>query len=176
MKSDQSNLPEWLKDHVPKDLLDSSLFRFEVMLQEEETVDGKTKKKKIVVDMLPGSILSYENLEQQMMDLPGQYAFFSAIYSEVRCNAETMERAIKARRGVITEQLVKQGKEGNLKFTVDQVKNVLESDEGLVKLDNKFKKLQMQCGKLYHVIEMLKMRAELARSLAGFKRQELSHS
>jgi hypothetical protein len=35
-----------------------------------------------------------------------------------------------------------------------------------------YQRSQMQAGKLYHMLEALKMKAELARSLAGFKRNE----
>lgn len=171
------HLPEWVVENVPKELVESTLFRFDIMLQVNETDDsGVTKKKTITVDILPDLKLDYEELEEQMMRLPAQYAFWAAIYSEVRNSVELMERAIKVRRGVAISQLLRSGKEDNIKFTTDQVKQVLESDEQLVKLDEKLQKLQMQNGKLYHMMEALKMKAELSRSLAGFKRQEQSHN
>lgn len=164
-------------ENLPKELIESTLFRFDIMLQVNETDEnGVTKKKTITVDILPDLKLDYEELEEQMMRLPAQYAFWAAIYSEVRNSVELMERAVKVRRGVAIGQLLRSGREDNIKLTTDQVKQVLESDEQLVKLDEKLQKLQMQNGKLYHMMEALKMKAELSRSLAGFKRQEQSQN
>lgn len=172
-----TKLPDWIREWVPTELAESSLFRFEVMLQVEERDEhGKLGRKKIIVDLLPDLDLDYEILEEQMQRLPAQYAFFAAIYSEVRMNVELLERALKARKGTIVEQMVKEGKEEKVKFTADQIKTVLEADKGLAQLDGNLQKFQMQAGKLYHMLEALKMKAELARSLAGFKRQEQNQS
>lgn len=167
-----TKLPEWIREWVPAELAESTLFRFEVMLQVEENTDTGIKRKTITVDLLPDLDLDYEILEEQMQNLPAQYAFFAAVYSEVRMNVELLERAVKARKGKIVQTMVKEGREEKLKFTADQIKTVLEADDGLVRLDEKLQKFQMQAGKLYHMLEALKMKAELARSLAGFKRQE----
>jgi hypothetical protein len=172
-----THLPDWVMENLPKELVESTLFRFDIMLQVNETDEnGANRKKTITVDILPDLKLDYEELEEQMMRLPAQYAFWAAIYSEVRNSVELMERAIKVRRGQAIGELLRSGREDNIKLTTDQVKQVLESDEQLVRLDEKLQRLQMQNGKLYHMMEALKMKAELSRSLAGFKRQEQSHN
>ena len=166
-------LPEWIKQYVPEELAQSSLFRFDTLLQVEETgPDGKQRKKRITVDLLPDLDLDYEILETQLQNLPAQYAFFAAVYSEVRMNSELVERALKAKKGNIVKMMVSEAGREKIRFTADQIKIVLESDEGLMRLDEQYQKLQMQAGKLYHMLEALKMKSELARSLAGFKRKE----
>ena len=56
--------------------------------------------------------------------------------------------------------------------SVEQVKSIAEKDKELQKLDVKLALIQKHVGKMWHMVEALKLKAEVLRSLAGFKRQE----
>lgn len=197
--------PDWISEYIPKELAESSLFRFEVQLQaiigmvcrdcgheydhvvKKCTVDlgdghicSCTKfrpiPKTVTVDLLPDLDLDYEILEDQMQNLPSQYAFWSAVYSETRLRVATEERKLKATRGVLTETVQRRAADEKIRLTADQVKVVVEAEESLAEADRRLQRAQMQCGKLFHMMEALKMKSELARSLAGFKRQEHERS
>lgn len=203
----QSKLPAWIGEFVPKELVDSTLFRFNIELQtvrlfkcrdcgakyntnvkkctavddnENDTICGSTsfsrEFKKIRVELLPDLDLEYDNLEETMQDIPAQYAFYSMIYSEARMKVAIEERKLKAIRGSLIEGVQRRASKENVRLTGEQVKSVVESEDGIISADKHLQLAQMQCGKLYHMIEALKMKAELARSLAGFKRQEQERS
>lgn len=162
-------LPQWIVGNVPKELVDdSTVFRFKVPLP--------STGKKVEVDILPDLDLDYEILEEQMQDIPAQYAFYAAFYSELRLMVAKAERNLKARRGEATQFVASQAKERGTKLAADSIKQIVESDEKLCQADDRLQKAQMLCGKIYHMLEALKMKAELARSLAGFKRQEQEKS
>lgn len=167
-------LPKWIANNIPSELVESTVFRFEVKLN---SVNPETNKNTIIeVDILSDLDLDYDLLEEQVQDLPAQYAFWSAVYSEARNMVAVAERAVKVRRAQAIRAVQNDAQENKVRFTADQVKNLIEADGALVKADKKLQEFQMKAGKLYHMVEALKMKAELARSLAGFKRQEQDKS
>ena len=162
-------LPQWIQENVPSELLnDTSLFRFKVPLI--------SANKKIEVDILFDLDLDYEILEEQMQDIPAQYAFYAVFYSELRLLVARAERNLKARKGQAVQFITDQAKERGTKLIGDSIKQIVEADEKLGIADDRLAKVQMLAGKMYHMLEALKMKAELARSLAGFKRQEQEKS
>jgi hypothetical protein len=82
------------------------------------------------------------------------------------------ERKLKMRYGQAIEKINKEYEDRKFKPSVEMMKKIVEKDEALAKADMEYQRSQMQAGKLYHMLEALKMKAELARSLAGFKRNE----
>ena len=115
-------------------------------------------------------------LEKQMQAIPAQYAFWSAVYSEVRLAVSVAERNLKVRKGKATEEIQRAATINGIKITADQVKTIVEADNNLVDADLRLQTAMMQAGKLYHMLEALKMKAELGRSLCGFKKAELATS
>jgi len=206
MSERERQLPKWIDENIPKELVESVLFKFKIELQTVRSfvcvdcgakyskqikactnVDEltgllcacekfKREFKKATVDLLPDLDLDYDILEQSMQDIPAQYAFYSMVYSEARMKVAIEERRLKAIRGTITRRIQTEASTENVKLTADQVKNVIEASDDMINADTKLQLAQMQCGKLYHMLEALKMKAELARSLAGFKRQEQDKS
>lgn len=175
-------LPSWIEENVmavAPELRGTTLFRFKVKLQViegKDPVTGKPKQKELEVDLLPDLDLDYEILEQQMLDFPAQYAYWASIYSEVRMAAAIAERKLKMRYGSAMERVQQEFADRNLKPTVEVIKKVVEKDADLAKADMELQRLQMQVGKLYHMLEALKAKIDVARSLVGFKRHELDKS
>lgn len=196
--NDKRQLPEWIGEFIPKDLVQSTLFRFNIELQTVRAFTCKScnhrhpakvtvceecghteiirEHKKVKVDLLPDLDLDYDNLENLMQDIPAQYAFYAMVYSEARLKVAIEERRTKAIKGSIIEGVQRRAAVEKIKLTAEQVKSVVEAEPDLQEADQKLHLAQMQCGKLYHMMEALKMKSELARSLAGFKRQEQENS
>lgn len=172
--------PRWIDENLPEELVESSLFRFRVKLTVnepgKEVKPGVPKKKTIEVDIIPELDLDYQILEDQMQDLPAQYAFYATVYSESKFWVSLAERALKAARGNAVRAIQTRAAQDKVRFTAEQIKTVLEAEQDVIDADTKLQMLQMQTGKLYHMLEALRMKAELARSLAGFKRQEYEKS
>lgn len=172
-------IPPWFERTlaaVAPELMASTLFKFKVKLQVMEDDGTGTKPKMLEVNMLPDLELDYENLEQYMQELPAQYAFWAAVYSEVKMGVAVAERKLKMRYGQVMERINKEFEDRKLKPTIEIIKRIVEKDESLAKADIEFQKAQMQAGKLYHMIEALNKKIDLVRSLAGFKKREQYNS
>jgi hypothetical protein len=178
-KQNKAKRPIWIEENLPAELANSTLFKFMVQLQVVESKSEETGKltyKTIEVDMLPDLDLDYDMLEDQMMRLPAQYAYWAAIYSELKLAVAVAERKLKARKGRVIERITSEASIAKVRLTVEQVKAIAEADSEIRDAELKYEKAQMTCGKIYHTIEALRIKAELARSLAGFKRQEQERS
>jgi hypothetical protein len=169
-------LPTWIQENLPPELATSTLFKFNVKLQAIERIDddtGRPIRKEIVVDILPDLDLDPEIVEQQMAAIPAQYAFGSAVYSEVRLGVAVAERKLKARKAEVIKAVVAEFiKDVGKPPPAETLKMIIEADKRLNETEMNFQHAQMQAGKLYHMLESLKMKAELARSLLGLKKQE----
>ena len=165
---------DWVLANVPRELINSSLFKFNVKLQVVERLDDNNKPiyKTITVDMLSNIDIDYETLEESICNIPAQFAFWSAVYSEVRLGVAIAERKLKVRRAEATKAVLEEAKKSNVKLTVDQLKSIVEADELLNKAEVSYSEIQMKAGKLYNMVEAIKMKAELTRTLAGFKKLE----
>ncbi len=166
--------PTWIDENLPPELATSSLFKFKVKLQ-ASIIDPETEKSKrleIEVDVLPDLDIDGDILETQMRDVPAQYAFWSTVYSELRLGVAVAERKLKARKAEVTNIIVKEAKENSIKLTDTMAKTIVESDERLNAAELNYQHAQMQAGKLYHMLEALKMKAEISRSLLSLKKQD----
>ena len=165
---------DWILANVPRELINSSLFKFNVKLQVVEKLDDDNRPvyKVITVDMLANVDIDYETLEESICDIPSQFAFWSAVYSEVRLGVAIAERKLKIRRAEATRAVLDEAKKNTVKLTVDQIKSIVEAHELLNKAEVSYSEIQMKAGKLYNMVEAIKMKAELARTLAGFKKLE----
>jgi len=167
------NLPPWIISNIPDELIDSKLFKFKVILQvSANDPDDPKKRKKIEVDILAGLDIDMEILEEQMQDLPAQYTFWAAVYSELRLAVSVAERNLKVRRGKATKHVQEEAKSNGTRISVEQTKIIVEGDNLLIAADLQLAKAQMVNGKVYHMLEALKMKHEVMRSLIGFKKSE----
>ena len=169
MSDEISEYSNWIEANVPKELIKSSLFKFEVSLR---VPDKNNKSKKITVDILSDLDVDMDILEEQMQNLPSQYAFWSAVYSELRVSVAVAERNLKVRKGKATDETVKTAKEAGTKITADQVRQIVEINPMLVEADLKLANAHMLAGKIYHMLEAVKMKHEVCRSLIGIKKAE----
>ena len=157
--------PSWISEHVPDDIA-SALFHFNVKLP-----NGR----KVPVDMRTTIDFDFETLEEDLTRTPHQYIFWATVYSEAKSMVAVIERAMKVRRGHITEAVLESARKDGVKLTEKAMLGVIEKDEKLVKLDQALIKAQKVAGKLWHMTQALQMKFEAIRSLAGFKRQEQQH-
>jgi hypothetical protein len=164
-------LPSWIEANIPEELVTSSLFRFKVTLQVPDPED-KSKKKQITVDILPDLDIDMDILEEQMQDVPAQYAFWSAVYSELRLAVAIAERRLKRRRGEAINTIQEEMVANKTRISVDQQKLIMEMDKPLIEADLKLAQAQMLAGKVWHMVKALEMKHEVARSLIGLKKAE----
>lgn len=160
----RENHPSWITEHIPPELANSTLFRFDVRLP-----DGSA----IGIDLLQDIDVDYELLEQQLEDTPSQYVWYAAVLAELKAQVQILERKCKARRGSLTESAVNVARDAGIRSpAADVVKVMIESDVMLNKMEAQLANAQKHVNKIHHMVEALRMKSEHLRSLAGFKRQE----
>ena len=174
-KNEEGRLPKWIEANIPDELVSSSLFKFEVTLQVPDP-DDPSQKRKIEVDILPDLDIDMDILEEQMQDVPAQYAFWSSVYSELRLAVAVAERNLKVRRGKATKFVQEEAKRNGTRISVEQVKTIVESDQKLIDADLRLARAQMLAGKIWHMIKALEMKQENCRSLIGLKKAEYEKS
>ena len=161
-------LPQWFEEHVPAELAASSLFHFNVRLQNGTIC---------AVDLTQDIDINFEILEEQHEHIPAQYIYWAAIYSELRSAVAVLELKIRSKRRSIVRKVIEEFRNNNSKPPTDkQTGAIVDGDPDLVKAEAELAILQRNCGKVYHMVKAIELRSEHSRSLAGFKRQEKEQS
>lgn len=153
----------WVEDKVPEDVRESSLLKFTV------TLDNGTS---IPIDLLDDISLEFDDIEDQLQRVSAQYMFFAAVYSELKSSVNVQERKLKSIRGHATMDTLDEARRRGIKLTDKQLGMAVEADQNLQKEELRHIILQKHTGKLYNMVEAMKMKLESLRSLAGFKKKE----
>jgi len=143
---------------------DSEIFKFNISITPEQDVS---------IDMLADLGMDYNNIQEELEEMPSVYAYWAAMYSEVKEQCAVLERRIKARRGALAKALVNKFTREQVRLTDKQLTAVIESDKVLNELEEKKERMNKQTGKLYYMIQAIQMKSDNLRSLAGFARQEM---
>lgn len=162
----EDDRPEWVFPEVPSDIA-AKLYRFKVDL------GGESKAN---IDMSSNLNVDYDTLQEDMAQLPGEYAFVSSVFSEAKAMVAVIERAIKIKRGQLAEKIIDMAREQKVKLSEKVVLAIIEKDEQLGRLENKLIIAQKHAGKLYHLLKLKDMKFEIMRSLAGFKKQDFKNA
>lgn len=158
------NKSKWFTEYVPEEVANSSLFKFIVNINGQQ----------IEVDMRADLDVDQRIVQQQLEDTPSEFAYWAAIYSELKMQVAKIERQVKVKRGKLVDQSLKEASQASVKLTDKQVQSVVEIDGDLNKLEAALMLANKHCGKMYYMVEAIRMKSDNLRSLAGFARQEMA--
>lgn len=128
-------------------------------------------------DFRPDLHIDYETLEENLMQTPQIFAFWAMVYSEQKSEVAKLERILRRRKSELKHTVIKEAKNQGLPKVTDKVFNdLVEKDETILKYESQLIIANRVMGKLYNIVEALKMKSEHLRSMAGFKRQEMQDS
>ena len=159
-------LPKWFTTYIPEEVADSTLFRFSI------TIGQKT----INVDMRSDLDIDYGAIQQQLEDTPSEFAYWAALHSEMKLQVARIERQVKSLRGKIASELVNQCLKEGFKPTDKQLQTTIDADERITKLEYTLMLAEKHAGKMYYMVEAIRMKAENLRSLSGFAKIEFSQA
>jgi hypothetical protein len=154
----ERKIPKWFTTYIPQEVQDGTLFRFEV----------KVAGQKFSVDLRADLDVDYTAVEEQLEDTPAIFSYWSTIYAELKSQTAIMERRIKARRGLLASELLKEVTKAGGKVTDKQMNTVIEGDEELNRMETALIVLEKHTGKMYFMLQAIQMKAENLRSLSGF--------
>jgi len=162
-------------DQIDEDVA-KAVIRIKVKLPNGEEIDR---------DFRGDIAIDYDLLEEQLTEMPGMFAWWSSVLAEQRARVMVIERKIKARRGMVTQELLDESKKiaasgGGIGTRAglrrEDIKDLMEKDVKMIKLDATYIQEKRTESKLYGIVEALRMKSEHLRSLAGFKRMEMQQS
>lgn len=162
-----SDTPRWVAEHLPDALVNSELFTFNIRLP-----SGDTIKVRLFHDM----DIIYENLEQHLEQIPAQYMYWAAVYSEMRSHVSVLETKVDLRKAAVTHEILDRFKAKGIRLTDKQLVYLINGDQKLTQLSAELAIAHKKTGKLYHMVQAMQMRSEHCRSLSGFKRQDKEQS
>ena len=165
--SNPENLPQWFQEHVPVELATSSMFRFNVKLQNGTVVS---------IDLTKDIDINFEILEEQHERIPAQYIYWAALYSELKSCVTVLEMKVKSQKKKIVQRMFEEFRAKNMKPTDKQTTTIIDGNAELLRLEAELALVQRSCGKVWHMVKAIELRSEHTRSLAGFKRQEKEQS
>jgi transcription initiation factor IIF auxiliary subunit len=131
--------------------------------------------KKVYRDFRIDVNINYELLEDDLETMPSVYSFWSAILSEQKKKVKHLELKLDIKRSKLLTEISKNIKDG-VRFTKDDKDNIINVDVDVTKLKIELINAESTLSKLFGIVESLKMKSDHLRSLAGFKRVELSGS
>jgi hypothetical protein len=156
----------WFDANIDEDIA-SAMVRVNIKL---------TSGKEVSRDFRPDLDIVYEDLEKLLEVTPSMFAYWAMVMSEQKMAVGLIERKIKRRRAVIAKKIIDEARAMGVSLRGTDIKELIESDDELEKLEVEFLVAQRTAGKLWNIVEAIKMKSEHLRSLSGFKKQELRDS
>lgn len=153
----------WIKDNISPEIADY-LFNIKVILPDRVGVYQKNLKADLMVD--------FDNLEEELQTSSEMICFFDLLLAEQKSVVAHLEHKIRLTRGTITDSIAEKWKNLNKEIRSTDLKQIIESDEDIIKLQARINKEILVEDKLKAVINGLKIKNDNARSLAGFKKEE----
>lgn len=152
----------WWDKEIPEDIA-------EVLITLKVKINGK----QITRDWRKDCNIDYDKLEDDLTTMSSIYSFWTAVLADARKNLRTTEFAIDIRKSKVMREIkVPEG----VKLTVSDKESIVTLDPEMAALVAKQIELENVVHKLFGIVDSLKMKADNLRSLAGFKRAELSGS
>lgn len=179
MPKHKPELDDWFaREEIESDLLDVvASIRLPVRVQK----DGKPTFQIVERSFREDLGITMIDLEEQMMDAPSIYAFWSSLLSEQQMMVAALERKVKIRRAAVKRELKAEaaklaasggGLSSRTGLNRDDIDDLMSDDTEIMDLEADLIKARRTEGKLWGIVNAVKMKAETMRSLAGFKKQE----
>lgn len=156
----------WITKNIPEDIA-NAIFKIRI-----ELPNGKIVERDFSTDVSP----NYDMLEEQLIETPAIYAFWSTILSEQKFVVAKLERLIARRRSIICDEALRTARDDGGRVTKYVLDEIVEADDSILELQTKLMIAQRSLSKLFGVVDSLRIKSEALRSLAGFKRQEMRDS
>lgn len=155
----------WLSN-FDKELI-QTVFKLKVELE-----NGKIVSKDFSVDLS----IDYDLIEEHLAETPAMFAFLSSMLSEQKYACAKIERMIARRRAKIIENANEEALSAGLKMHKYILDELVEADDEILKHQSRLMLAQRSLGKLYGLVDAMRIKNDNLRTLAGFKKEEMRHS
>ena len=187
---------KWVTDNVPPELLESSLFVFNISigppigricrkcnLQWPGDVSYCSNCNSVILEdifrtiraeVFPDVNLNYNKIEHQLEEIPSQFAYWATIKAEAELYVASLEKQLKIVKAIVEEELVEHCASHALKYTVGFTKSQVEKDARVISIENRYNIAKASKEKISVIVDAISKKADLARSLNSLKKEELN--
>jgi hypothetical protein len=180
--------------NISHEILDSKLFKFEVTLPSVhemfclsckvalpdrsiqcticQSKELSRRNRAVKVDIQSHVALDYDTVERSLADIPAELSFWAAVYAEAKYRTNLLERVVKTARAVTHEEVIKAGMKEGVRLAQDSIKVLVEKDDRVNRAEGELAQSHMIASKLYYMVEAIRMKADLGRTLTSLKRTE----
>lgn len=138
-------------------------------------LNAKLSNKSIDKDWTDDLSLDYENIDNDMENIPSILAFWSAVLAEARREKATIEMYMDIRKSAVLEKTKEIIREG-VKLTVNDKENIVNVDPEFLKYRKRYIDIDATVSKLFGIVDALKVKADNLRSFSSMKRAELHNT
>ena len=118
---------------------------------------------------------SGDGLIQAIADIASIHAFWSMVLADAKLNVSVCKRRVLRQRGKVLKGIIADAREAGVSVPRrDDVDDMVEDNNELNKFEAQRISAEAAESKLTGVVKSLQVHAEMLRSLAGFKKAELS--
>ena len=154
---------EWFESTVPEEIRNGTIFRFKIKFADKE----------VDLDMMANMAIDYSDMVNELSKATSEFAYWAAIYCEIKHQAAVDDKAIRCRRAKVMDDVIRQSIEKGYKLTDKQLQALVDGDQKLIEMEAKYLVSSKNAAKLYYVVEAMKMKADNLRSLSGFAKLEM---
>lgn len=155
---------KWWESNIDPDISKS-------LIKLKSKLSGKSVTRNWTEDLS----LDYDNLDEDMEQIPSILAFWSAVLAEARREKSLNEMKMDIRRSKILKSISDNMQEG-VKLTVKDKDDIVKVDQEWNKLRAAEIEIDVTISKLFGIVDALKIKADNLRSFSSMKRAELHNT
>jgi len=148
------------------DDLKEALFRIRVK------VGGQVVDK----DFIPDVEIDQDNLIEEMSKIPAIFAFWSMVLAEQSLNKNVAERKYKRIRSRARDKILKDARTAGYTIRIGDVDELVDGTDEVTKSHAELMVHERILSKVFGIRDALRIKADVLRSLASQKRQEMINS
>ncbi len=119
--------------------------------------------------------VDYDQLETQLEEISSIYSYASSMLADAKTMVSLKKLSVQRARAKIVQEILEDSRQNqNKPPRKTDIDDLIDGNERVVKLTVELIQAERTESKLVGFVQALKMKSEVLRSLAGFKRQELS--
>lgn len=156
----------WITKNVDKDVA-NYLFNIKISSLPERI--GLVQR-----DVRPDLTVDFELLEKQLEETPEMLAFWDLLLAEQKTKVAVLERQLLTARGTVVKRILEDNRASGVALRRSDLADIVETDDQILDCEARLIYEQRIESRLKCVVISIQSKAEVLRSLAGFKRQEQS--
>lgn len=124
-------------------------------------------------DFVPDIEVDVDNLTEELSKIPATFAFWSMVLAEQTLNKNVSERKYKRVRAQARDKLLKEARNEGYSLKIGDLDELVDGTDEVTRAHAELMVQDRILSKVFGIRDALRIKADVLRSLAAQKRQEL---